>query len=232
MDKLSYYDVLSNLLPGLVFVWALGVLGPFTKGTIQLLLTGNTIVDSIIFVALGYVAGHILQFISRYSIEQILKRIFWKGNFFSDIFLVSAFKQCPQVELRRYIAIAENKLGFSRDDLGVLCDPDVTSNQSKKEKAISLSRAIYRAIDAKTSGLSRAHKAHIQNTFYSLFRNLSVVFLILGLSDLLAIILHFVPLSKKMTFLIVVNFAISVIFFIRAKQRGELYVRSLFWSYI
>jgi hypothetical protein len=232
MDKLTYYDVLSNLLPGLVFIWALAVLGPFTKGAFQFLLSGNTIVDSILFVALSYVAGHILQFLSRYSIEPILKRIFWKGNFFSDIFLVSAFKQCPEVELSRYIASAQNKLGFSRADLGVLCDPDAMANQAKRAKAISLSRSIYRALDAKTSDQSLGHKAHLQNTFYSLFRNLSAVFLILGLFDLLAIFLHFAPLSKKIALLTGINFAISIIFLIRAKQRGESYVRGLFWSYV
>jgi len=232
MDKLTYYDTLANLLPGVVFLWAISVLGPIPGDKVPLLLTSNTIIDSILFVALGYVVGHLIQFISRYSIEPFIKWAFWKGLFFSDIYLVGAFKKCSEVELRRYVSFAETKLGFSADDLSVLQDPNVLSDNTKKKKSLELSRAIYRTVDAKTQDASLALKAHSQNTFYSLFRNLSAVFLLLGAANLCALLFKTVSPSYIICFATIFNFLAALAFMIRAKQRGELYVKGLFWSYI
>jgi hypothetical protein len=123
LDEFTYHDILSNLLPGLVFLWALSTLGPLSKDTITLLVTGNTIADSILLVALSYVVGHILQFLYKYSVEPLIKEAFWRGQFFSDIFLVRAFKQCSDIELSRFISFAETKLDFSKEDLSILLDP-------------------------------------------------------------------------------------------------------------
>jgi hypothetical protein len=231
MDKLTYYDTLANLLPGVVFLWAISVLGPITGDKLPILLTSNTIIDSILFIAVGYVVGHLIQFLSRYSIEPFIKWAFWNGYFFSDIYLVSAFKKCSEVELRKYMTFAEKKLGFSVADLSSLVDPDVPTRQINKKKALDLSRAIYRAVDAKTQDASLALKAHLQNTFYSLFRNLSAVFLILAVSNLCAILFKIVTPSYTIGLTTFFNLLASVAFTIRARQRGELYVKGLFWSY-
>ena len=233
IDKLTYYDIISNLLPGLVFVWALPILGPLDKNALPLLLTGNTIIDPILLVAICYVIGQVLQFFSRYSIEPLLKKVYWSGNFFSDIFLIPYFKQCSQIELSRFIYYAETKLGFSKEDLAILFDEDISSDNKKLQKAIELSKAIYRAIDAKTSDTSTAQKAHMQNVFYALFRNLTGSFLILTILDLVAIIelkMGFIATTSVNMYMFIVNLLLIIIFFIRTKQRGELYIRGLFWS--
>ncbi len=231
MDKLTYYDTLANLLPGVVFLWAISVLGPVAGDKVPLLLTSNTIIDSILFVALGYVAGHLIQFLSRYSVEPFIKWAFWKGYFFSDIYLVGAFKKCSEVELRRYTAFAEAKLGFSTSDLSVLQDPDALSDDSKRRKSLEVSRAIYRAVDAKTQDTSLALKAHSQNTFYSLFRNLSAVFLLLGVANLSVLLFKVVSPSYMIFVATIFDMLAALAFMIRARQRGELYVKGLFWSY-
>lgn len=233
INKFTYYDIISNLLPGLVFVWALPILGPIDKNALPLLLTGNTIVDPILLVAICYVIGQILQFFSRYSIEPLLKMLYWKGNFFSDIFLIPCFKQCSQIELSRFISYAETKLGFSQDDIAILFDEDISSDNKKMQKAIELSKAIYRAIDAKTIDSLIAQKAHMQNAFYALFRNLTGLFLILAILDLVAIIelrMGFIATTNINIYILIVNLLFSIIFLIRTKQRGELYVHGLFWS--
>jgi hypothetical protein len=231
MDKLTYYDLLANLLPGVIFLWAVSVLGPIGDGDILLLLTSNTIIDSILFISLSYVVGHLIQFLSKYTVEPFIKWTFWNGHFFSDIFLIGALKKCSEVELKKYISFAEIKLGFSLADLVVLLDADVMSDETKKKKSLELSRAIYRFVDAKTQDASLAFKAHSQNAFYSMFRNLSAVFLFLGILDLFAILFKFVAPSLTLNVIIVVNILVCFAFLIRAKQRGELYIKGLFWSY-
>ena len=161
-----------------MLVWALPILGPLDKNTIPILSTGNTIIDPILLLAICYVIGQLLQFFSKHSIEPLLKKVYWEGNFFSDIFLIPSFERCSQLERSRFISCAENKLGFSKNDLLILLDESTPSDSKKLLKAIELSGAIYRAIDAKTSDSSIAQKAHLQNTFYSFFRNLSGLFCI------------------------------------------------------
>jgi hypothetical protein len=232
LDKFTYYDTLSNLLPGIVFLWALTALGPLRNGVaVGSMMTGNVIIDPILFIVLSYVVGHILQFLSKYSVEPLLKRIFWKGQFFSDIFLVGAYRLCTKEELLRYIDFAESKLGFRKEDLSVLLDPEVITDESKEKKALQLSGAIYHSVDAKTQDTSAGQKAHIQNTFYSFFRNLSLSFLALAVMDLLAILLKYLEPRWNTGLLILFNLALAAVFFIRAKERGEHYVKGLFWSY-
>jgi hypothetical protein len=234
INKFTYFDVISNLLPGLVLVWALPILGPIDKNTIPILLTGNTIIDPILLLAICYVIGQLLQFFSKYSIEPLLKKVYWEGNFFSDIFLIPSFKRCSQVERSRFISCAENKLGFSKNDLSILLDESTPSDSNKLQKAIELSGAIYSAIDAKTRDSSIAQKAHLQNTFYSLFRNLSGLFLILIILDLIQIIrlnAGFIIISNTNIYMLIINVLLMAVFLFQSKERGELYVHGLFWSF-
>jgi len=230
LSKFTYFDIISNLFPGLFLVWALPILGPFDKSTIPLLLTDNMIVDPILLIAICYITGQFLQFISKYSIEPLLKTVYWSGYFFSDIFLILSFRKCPQIELSRYISCAENMLGFSREDLSILLDEGIKSDKRKLQKAIEISGAIYRIIDTDTRDSSKAENAHLQNTFYSLFRNLTSIFLILIISNLIGAIKLYggvaIPVGT-----VIVNIILMSICFIQSKEKGELYVRGLFWSF-
>ena len=230
MDKFSYYDTLSNLIPGLVFLWALSVLGPFSTNGLTLILTGNTIVDPILLLAIAYLIGHLLQFLSKYSIETLIKKLFWDGYYFSEIFLVAAYKKCSEVELNRYLSFAENDMKVPKDKLELLLDPHVTHDKNKMKIATSLSHTIYRIIDAKSSDTAKGQKAQLQNIFHSFFRNLAMLFLILGILDVFAIVLHTTDMNLKMIALVVLNFVLTGIFLFQAKQRGEYYLKGLFWS--
>lgn len=231
MDRLSYYDTLANVLPGLICIWALPNLGPFRNFKASNFFTGNAIVDSFLVLALSYVTGHLIQFAARYTSERVVKKVFWHGHFFSDIFLVAAYNRCPDVELRRYVSSAESSLGFPKEDLQVLTDPQAAVDDTKRRRALGVSHAVYRAIDAKTQDRSIATKAHVQNTFYSLFKNLSALFFLLALANLIALALgpSFAP--QPFVALAVVDFGVAIVFLVRAKDRGELYVRGLFWSF-
>lgn len=231
MDKFSYYDTLSNLIPGLVFLWGLSILGPFTTNGITPFLTGNVIVDPILLLAIAYLTGHLLQFLSKYSIEVLIKKLFWKGYYFSEIFLVAAFEKCSKIELDRYISFAENEMKISNENLEILRDPQVMKDKQKMNSATTLSQTIYRFIDAKSSDTAKGQKAQLQNIFHSFFRNLAMLFLILGIMDVVIILLHVNEVNLKILALIAINCSLTGIFLYQAKQRGEYYIRGLFWSY-
>lgn len=230
MDKFSYYDTLSNLIPGLVFLWALSVLGPFTTSGLNLILTGNVIVDPILLLAIAYLMGHLLQFLSKYSIEILIKKLFWNGHYFSEIYLISAFEKCNKIELDRYLSFAKSELKLSSENLEVLQDPQVKHDKKKMRSATTLSHTIYRIVDAKSSDTAKGQKAQLQNIFHSFFRNLAMLFLILGVLDVVMILLRLTDVNLKMLVIITINCALTGIFLYQAKQRGEYYVRGLFWS--
>jgi len=229
MSKLTYPDILSTLLPGITFLWALPIIGPIRRGiTIDSTFTGNTIIDFIVFIVLSYVLGHILQFLAKYSTEPMLKKLFWKGRFLSDIYLVGAYRLCGKEELLRYVNLAENELGFQKEDLSVLLDPEVITDESKEKKAMQICSAIYHLLDAKTRDSSLGQRVQFERTFYSLFVNLSLAFLVLAVTHLVAIALKFMEFTGGALLLILFNLALSAVFFSLARERGERYVKALF----
>ncbi len=55
LNKLTYYDFLSDLLPGIPILWALPAVKPVRSGfTIGSPLTGNILIDLIVFIALSH----------------------------------------------------------------------------------------------------------------------------------------------------------------------------------
>jgi hypothetical protein len=171
-----------------------------------------------------------LQFLSKYSTEPLMKKLFWKGQFFSDIFLIGAYRLCSKEELQRYVNFAESELGFQKEDLSVLLDPEVITDESKEKKAMQVCSAIYHSLGAKTQETSLGQKAQLQSTFYSLFRNLSLSLLVLAVADLVAIPLKYMELIGSTVLLILFNFALAAVFFVLAKERGERYIKGLFLS--
>ncbi len=227
-DRSAYYGIVSNLFSGVLFLWALPVLGPTDNG-IAGGVTGNLLIDFVIFIVVSCVLGCVLEFLARYSVQPLLKKVFWKGKFFSDIFLVGAYRLSTKEELARYADFAETNLGFQKEDLSVLIDPEVVTDETKEKKAIELSSAIYHSIDEKVQGTSLGKRAYLQAVLYSFFRNISLSFLVLAVADLIAILSGHMGFKGTAILLILFNLAIAVVFLILARERGERHVRSLFW---
>jgi hypothetical protein len=230
MDQFSYYDTISYLLPGLIFLWALSIFGPFPTNGLSLILTGNTIIDPILLLATSYLVGHVLQFLSKHSLAILMNRLFWNGHYFSEIFLISSCQKCNEIEQNRFLSFAEKELKIEKEKIKVLCDPEITINNEKMKTATEISHMIYRLVDAKSSDTSKGQKAQLQNTFYTFFRNVAMLFFILGILDLLALILCFYELNLNHIIVVITNFVLVGIFLYQSKQRAEYYVKGLFWS--
>lgn len=229
MDKLTYYDTIANLIPGIVLLGLIRFHISIIGLNVDFSFLENVFIGSVIFIVFCYVLGHVIQFLSKYSVEIIIKGLFWKGKFFSDIFLIKDFKNCPESEFSKYVQYADDKLGFSKEELNYLTSKIDT--KEKKNKAAEISRSIYRIIDSRSIDEDKAKKAHIQNSFYSMFRNLSAVFLILLIVGICLINIENISLHTSISLLLIFDFVMFSIFLLRAKERGELYIRGLFWSY-
>lgn len=231
MSKLTYSDVFSTLLPGIMFLWALPTIGPIRRGmTIDSTLTGNTIIDFSVFIVLSYVSGNVLQFLAKYATEPMLKKLFWKGRFLSEIFLISAYRLCGKEELLRYVSLAESELGFEKEDLSVLLDPEVITDEFKEKKAMQICSTIYHSLNAKKRDTSLGQRVQVERTLYSLFLNISLSFVVLAVADFVAILLKHMEFTGDTSLLILFNLALAAVFFFLTKERGERYVKVLFAS--
>jgi hypothetical protein len=111
----------------------------------------------------------------------------------------------------------------------VLLDPEVITDEAKEKKAMKVCSAIYHSLDGKTQGTSIGKGVGFRSTFYSLFCNLSLSFLVLVLADLVGMPLKYVELTGSTVLLILLNVALAAVFFALAKERGERLVKDLFW---
>jgi len=229
MDKLSYFDTLANLIPGIVAIWGISAVFPERAGELSLLFTRSPILDPIVYLSLAFVAGNIIQFLSRATIEPLLKRLFWHGHLFSEIFLIKSIGSLNEPDRDLFLVAARTKLGFTTANLAHLSQ-DHPPGQARPQSVFQLSDSIYRVADAQTHYYGTAVKAHTQNTLYSLYRNLSLMFIIASAISLAQILLpgyeghhpHWLYPASELT--------IGIAFLLRARQRGEAYVKGLFWS--
>ncbi len=226
-DKFSYYDFISNIVPGFYLAWALN-----NAFNIQNFLFGNVVTESLTLIILVYILGQIIQFISKFTIEPLIKIIYWKGTFFSNIFMIKEANLCPEIIKKRYLNIISKKFNYKKEDLKILESSKIFEKENKenRKKAEHLSYQIYRNIDHDTKDNNTAQKAHLQNNYYGLFRNLSVSSLILAIIYFAGFIFSFIS-STTVNILLGIFFLLALIlFFIRTKQRGELYIKGLYES--
>jgi hypothetical protein len=231
MVDFSYYDTLSNLIPGCIFLWGLSFFGPLANSSgLLVFLSGNEIVDTALFLIIAYFVGHVLQFFSKLIIEPIIKKVFWEGHFFSEIFLIGPKKKIEPELLANVINYAEKNLNLPQDKLSILKDDKILTNEKKMNEAMRISNLIYRRIDARSIDTTKGQKAQLQNTFYSFFRNFSMCFLALFLIDIGFVIFGKMPLNLRNMFSFLVIVIMSIIFLFQAKQRAELYIKGLIWA--
>ncbi len=226
-DEFSYYDFISNIVPGFFLAWALN-----NVFDLENLLLGNAAAESLTLIILAYMLGQIIQFLSKYTVELLIKRIFWKGTFYSNIYLMKAAGKCSEKAREKYLNIISKKFNYSKNDLKLLETNRIfeEDKEEKRQKAEQLSYRIYRNIDHYTKDNSLAKKAHLQNNYYGLFRNLSFSSLILIIVYVTSMVFSVIDSSTKNILLSIFFLITFLIFFIRTKQRGELYIKGLYES--
>lgn len=160
---LSFYDFVGILVPGITFLYCLHLI--IARAYCLILLDFAKIGDSVVFVVLSYV-----------TTEVLLHPI---GNFF-ELWYWKFWKGMPTLWLTR-----QKEKGFRNSrQLFKKSGGEHTTSIAQKVRATFKGRkatddygmSVYRFIDG--HGFSK--RANIFNANYSLFRGLSVVFLLLG----------------------------------------------------
>lgn len=227
MDKLSYFDILAYLIPGVVALWAFSYFLIDIENEASRLLFDSLILDSLIYLCVAFVIGNVIQYLSRLIVEPLIKKVFWFGHFYSEIFLIEKYSMVTKVDLNNFLVVAHNQLGFSKETLQIL---NKVSESEENLEAYNISQSVYRVADAKTQDDGIAQKAHTQNVYYSLFRNLCFLSLFFFLIALLTFFLTGFNNPNQLIIYTLISIILAIVFFFRSRDKGEEYINGLFWS--
>lgn len=218
-DKFSYYDFIANIVPSVFLLWGLSITP--IRDVVQLNVDG-AFTEGILFLVLAYVLGLVLQSLAKVTIEPLVKRVFWKGFFFSQVCLLKSSNHIKEPLRTTVLQWAEQQGGISDELLKNLDGESV--------EAHDVSHLIYRKADAYTTDNGQAQKAHTQNNLYSLYRDLCLSSIFF--SAIFAWYLWYEAAFRTGTNWGLFAFALicSVTFLMRTKYSGELYVKGIFWA--
>src|SRR5437867_1365907 len=76
--KFNLYDFIANLIPGLVFLWCVGLMAGLASWHLPLDFSGG-LAETSILVALGYVVGLMLQAVSERVVQRKILLPKWGG---------------------------------------------------------------------------------------------------------------------------------------------------------
>ena len=208
--RFSYYDFIANIVPAGFLLWSLYVFGIVPN----LNLPDSEIVWGFLFLILVYVLWLIIQYVAKQLIENwILKGFFWKW-FFSDRILDNSNDDFTKLVIEKSIKY----LWFEEEQF---------NNLTKKTKE-ELSHKIYKIADNYTKDKGLATKWHTANHMYSLFRGLALSSIIIIIVQICHIIIYW---RSPWEIIIIISFLLLTLLFVRrAKERGEYYIKNIFYS--
>ena len=233
-DKFSYFDFICYFIPGTLLLWAII---SFLKGlgVVQIFSATNTLTDTISFVILAFIVGHLVQAGAKSRLEKNIKERYWNGAFVSEIFLLRGNRLCNEIDREKFIDLATKQLGYAEAELKIL--------ENDTNEARQMSHSIYRKAYSFINNNKIGERAAIANTYYNFFRGLSeasfystIIFIV----QFAVVIVEKFLLEKNWYYfrtngvLPLVLFLILgcayIIFRDRARQRGELHVGEVFNS--
>jgi hypothetical protein len=222
MARFSYFDSIANIVPGAIVLAAVSLLVGSNK---FILITGNAAIDTILFLIISFALGALLHQLSSHTVQPLLKRLFWYGKFYSEVYLVKRYSLCKDPLRTQIINAAETLFQFDRTSLSCL-DTDSTSQESIDPHLVS--HQIYRRFDYFTMDNNLARKGHTANTLYSLFRTMTLTMLILAI--LFAVSYHWdvVTISPALKVVAaILCFIAAIVFLSKTRNEGERYVQGV-----
>lgn len=216
-NKFSYFDLLANIVPGTTllglfyFIWPnANIVAPTT----------NVIIDLLLFTVFSFVVGAMIQQCSKFTVEPALKHLFWRRRFFSEIYLVDSYELCPPPLRDQVIRIAKEFFAFRQSDLSCLAQADESTSGLDPHV---VSHQIYRRFDHYTLDRGLAQKAHLANTLYSLYRGLTLVFIIVFLASGISYLLG----NDQPGIVSLISLIAWPLFLLRSRREGEQYIEGL-----
>ena len=222
INRFTYFDFIVNIVPGAL---SLGVISLLVGSSNFILITSNPAIDTLLFLVTSFTVGAFLHQLSNHTVEPLVKRLFWHGKFYSEVFLVKKYGMCKEPMRTQIIDTAVSIFHFDRASLSSL---DVAPTSEAELDPHVVSHQIYRRFDYYTEDNNLARKGHGANTLYSLYRTMTLTMPILTV--LFSVSYRWeasVISSYPKVILAVLCLLSSVLFLIKTRREGERYVQGI-----
>ena len=215
MNNLKYYDILGHLVPGLVFLSAVGFV--LVEAGIELPeIPGGNGANLLVVTALAYYVGHLLAAVSSWI--QPFLYFLWLGKPSRRILVEETSHIHPDVRDRTRKRLAEE------------CGLPEEAPKCWGERAKYLDGLFSHA--SSICNIKNLGRVTEFNAKYALHRSLFVASFLAGLISLFIVKVAKCEFSVNFTRgLIFCYFAVVVISFFRARQRGYYYAREVLRMY-
>lgn len=223
ISKFNLYDFIANVIPGLVFLWCIQLLLALVGAHLPFDFAGG-LAETSMLIALGYVAGLMLQAVSEQYVQREILLPKW-GGFPSARWLLPEDTHFSKSYKDQIIALITERFKVSTAIEAPAGANEDDARKARLKKAQELFYLCYRYVDANNQ------LPQIFNAQYGLFRCLFGLF---GLLCILSLIGMFYSLcSERHTahFFIVlaVLFAICCkLSYERCKKRSEDFAQSVY----
>ena len=225
MNRFTYFDFIAYIVPGALLLGTIAVILDVDNFP---LITKNPAIDTLLFLIISFTVGALFHQLSRYSVEPLVKRLFWHGKFYSDIYLVERYGLCQDPIRTQILNTAKSLCHFDSASLSSL---DNDTNKKASPSPFVVSHQVFRCLDSYTMDHGLAKKSHLANAFYSLYRSMTLVTLILGI--LFAVSYRWdastIGPTSKVVFA-ASSFVASLVFLFRTRNEGQRYVEGVFSS--
>jgi len=182
IEKFTYFDFLTYLLPGTILEFAL--LGAWAAAKLPLpQFTGEGgLLGSIVFILVAFILGHFVQGLAHTFPEWLLKRIFWGGFFPSHIMFFTNQQILFSKEKQVIISRAITEQIISLEDSKLWEQPFVTGwlrpirplrrsrlNEEIKQ-GVELSKLTFNRIQIFLADSSLGKRIEVAEAYYQFFR--------------------------------------------------------------
>lgn len=222
MTRFTYFDYIANIVPGAIVLAAVSLL---VGSSSFILITGNAAIDTIVFIIVSFALGALLHQLSSHTVQPLIKRLYWHGKRYSEVYLVKRYALCRDPLRTQIVNTAESLFQFDKTSLSCL-DTDSASQESMDPHLVS--HQIYRRFDYFTMDNDSARKGHTANTLYALFRTMTLTMLILAI--LFAVSYRWDVFAMAPTVKVVAAilcFVAAIVSFLKTRNEGERYVQGV-----
>ncbi len=221
-NKFSYFDFIAYIVPS---AFLLGILSLVFGSGAFLALSGNPAIDTLLFLVISFVLGGLLHQSSRYLVEPLVKRIFWKGRLYSEIYLIKKYGLCKNPSRLQILTNAEDIFHFDKNSLDSL---ESDSPKAGSPDPHLVSHQICRRFDYFTMDHDLAKKGHTANALYSLYRTMTMTMLVAAIAFAISINGNTSILSLTAKAVLAGFSLVGVaLFLMRTRNEGQRYVEGI-----
>ncbi len=239
------------VLPGAILLFGLLAAWSVAGGATPTLLGDSGLFASVLFVLGAFVSGHFVQTVAHSWPEQILKALFWAGQYPSQIIMFRKTGLISATERERFVDTIRNA-GLADEDLAKAWDSTLTigwfrrkvvaDNPEQFPTGVEGAQFVFNQLRHLLSGTKASTRVDNAEASYQFFRGSftasGLVALVVGTETLALTESWMIPLSASLyrpqlgAMVSAAFFVLFLAFFWRARGAGQNFAREVLRAYV